>query len=304
MPGVYDDHLVFEVLDSAPSSSSSSSSSSYKNNHHNNDIHHNDIHNNDIHNDKNNHHHGAITPTSSAASSHGHVGVGGSKGTPVRRGSASASGSGSTALGEPLVTYTYRMPMKMTVTGCPLVIEQNTVGMSYVRGSAEDIAVSNNHNQNNNHNNHNNNNNNGGSIDESDVNTVHTAAGEVAQAQGLAQGQGLGHHSSETMDNSPAPAATAPKGQALLLMGKVCLNSDPLERSFRVKNEGCKPGKIKWKVRSLYPEIKTTTGLKTDIVVGVDGKVKSKIQFWTDVLRAAPFTIEPKAGRTRLHFID
>ena len=282
MPGVYDDHLVFEVMDSAPSSSSRQPKND---------------------NNNSNHNHGTAAATtaptssavSSAASSHngghgGNHGNGHGKHIGVRRGSASAGGSGSTAVGEPTVAYTYRMPLKMTVTGCPLVIEQNTLGMSYVRGSGDEAPSSDSQNHN-----HSNNNNHGDSTElgDDDANTVHTAgtaAGEVVQAQGQ------GHpHSSETMD-SPLPLPPASKGQALLLMGKACLNSDPLERSFRVKNEGCKPGKIKWKIRSLYPEIKSTTGLKTDIVVGADGKVRSKIQFWTDVLRAAPFTIEPKAA--------
>ena len=272
MPGIYDDHLIFEVMDTAPSSSSSSSSQQSKNKNHP-----------DNHHDNHSKHH--ATPTSSVAAGHGH-GEGGSKGgIAARRGSASAGGSGSgpTALGEPIVTYTYRMPLKMTVTGCPLVIEQNTVGMSYVRGTGEEIPSPTNHN--------NNNKNHGGSMDLGDGSV---ATAEVIEGQGSSHHHDSHGHGAETTD-SPSSSAAA-KGQALLLMGKVCLNSDPLERVFRVKNEGCKPGKIKWKIRSLYPEIKNTVGLKTDIIVGENGKITSKIQFWNDVLRAAPFTIEPKAA--------
>ena len=47
------------------------------------------------------------------------------------------------------------------------------------------------------------------------------------------------------------------KTQALLLMGQACLNSAPLTREFRIRNEGSKAGQIKWKVRASYPGVDT-----------------------------------------------
>ena len=195
--------------------------------------------------------------------------------------------------GEPVVTHRFTMPLKMTVTGCPLVIEQTTLGMSFVRDASlslldkekekekekdeagDPLAVA--------------------EEEEEEEEAEEDAEGEEGdEPPHLAAG---GEVAAEAMEEAKVEdqALGKGKGQALLLMGKACLGSAPLEREFRIKNDGCKPGKIKWKVRASYPGQKTT-GLKLDLAVGEDGRVQPKINFWEDVLRSAPFTVEPKSA--------
>jgi len=187
--------------------------------------------------------------------------------------------------GEPVVTHRFAMPLKMTVTGCPLVIEQTTLGMSFVRDTSllnkEPAADA------------------GSEAGEPEDAAAAAAANDddedaVAAADGDGEVPVPGGEVAADAADAPEAGGSA-GGQALLLMGKACVGSAPLEREFRIKNDGCKPGKIKWKVRASYPGQKTT-GTKLDLTVGDDGRVRPKIQFWEDVLRSAPFTVEPKSA--------
>jgi hypothetical protein len=113
------------------------------------------------------------------------------------------------------------IPCKMTIKGCPLTIESNTIGMSFIR------------------------------------------KGDEKQL-----------------------------GMKLLQMGNALVNAAPLVREFRVRNNGSKPGKIKWRMRSIGATVRGP--LKVQLDSDDNGKVKVHCNFWTDINRQLPFTVEPE----------
>lgn len=113
------------------------------------------------------------------------------------------------------------IPCKMTIKGCPLTIESNSLGMSFVR------------------------------------------KGDEKQL-----------------------------GMKLLQMGNALVNAAPLVREFRVKNNGSKPGKIKWRMRSIGAIVRGP--IKVQLDPDENGKVKVNCNFWTDINRQIPFKIEPE----------
>ena len=113
------------------------------------------------------------------------------------------------------------IPCKMTIKGCPLTIESNTLGMSFIRKGNEKQL-----------------------------------------------------------------------GMKLLQMGNALVNAAPLVREFRVKNNGSKPGKVKWRMRSIGATVRGP--IKVQLDPDESGKVKVHCNFWTDINRQIPFKVEPE----------
>ena len=203
------------------------------------------------------------------------VGAGVGVGESVVSGIAGVGGSLALSAAEASdgVVERHVLPLQMTSTGCPFVIDRNTLGMSFLRDAAVPGAA-------------------GAGVEMEAV-----PEDDEGEEGGVGEGAGAGAVAvaGEVVQDEEEEASEGVQGQALLLMGKACLNSSPLERSFRIKNDGCKPGRIKWKVRASYPGV-DTTGVKLELIVGEDGKVTSKINFWDDLLRSAPFEVEPKSA--------
>jgi hypothetical protein len=117
------------------------------------------------------------------------------------------------------------LPMKMTVQGCPLVIERDSYGMSSFTPPGEPVEGS----------------------------------------------SGL-----------------------LLQMGFSAVNSDPIVRDFRVRNNGSAPATIKWNLRSVSSKVNGP--IKLELHLNEDGtRAKTSLLYWEDVAKDSPFDVGPKS---------
>lgn len=93
----------------------------------------------------------------------------------------------------------------------------------------------------------------------------------------------------------------------LLRLGHACVDSEPLVREFKVRNNGSKTGNVRWKVRSLSS--KTNGPVKIEFKVvrddpsGSDSsprkfrwRAKSTIAFWDDLSKDSSFKISPTSA--------
>ena len=90
------------------------------------------------------------------------------------------------------------------------------------------------------------------------------------------------------------------QNQQVLQLGYASVNSDPLVRSFRVRNNGSMPAQVRWKIRGVAAKVNGPLKFEVRPLEKrrSDGKlgVSSKILFWDDVARSSPFTIEPTSA--------
>jgi hypothetical protein len=127
-------------------------------------------------------------------------------------------------------------PMKMTVIGCPLIIERDSYGMS-------------------------------------------------------------------TYSTEEDKKTDSPSSSLMLQMGSSTVNSEPIVRDFRVRNNGSSPATIKWKLRSVASKVNGP--IKFELKVGRTSGggggsstkmgVKSNLLFWDDVAKDSPFEVDPKS---------
>jgi len=96
--------------------------------------------------------------------------------------------------------------------------------------------------------------------------------------------------------------------QQLLHMGYKSINSEPLIRQFRVRNNGSIPAKLKWKIRGVANKVHGPIKVELGFASSPDGqskstrrgsatnhwlKLKSKLLFWDDIAKATPYIIVP-----------
>ena len=120
------------------------------------------------------------------------------------------------------------LPMKMTVLGCPLVIERDSYGMS----------------------------------------SYTPPGGSEEGSSGL-----------------------------LLQMGYNAVNSEPIAREFRVRNNGSSPATIKWNLRSVSSKVNGP--IKLELRLNPDGtrsRAKISLLYWEDVAKDSPFDVNPKVA--------
>lgn len=80
----------------------------------------------------------------------------------------------------------------------------------------------------------------------------------------------------------------------LLHMGHASVNSEPLEREFRVRNNGSSLATVAWKVRSVSSKVNGP--VKVEIRLGsLHGKTTAncKVLFWDDVAKDNPYVVDP-----------
>ena len=90
-------------------------------------------------------------------------------------------------------------------------------------------------------------------------------------------------------------------GKKLLQFGNNCVNCEPVAREFKVKNNGSKTGKLKWRLSMLGSIAKGL--IKVELVpneyIQSDGTTKVvtkvKLPFWSDISKEIPFTVEPNS---------
>lgn len=81
-------------------------------------------------------------------------------------------------------------------------------------------------------------------------------------------------------------------GMQQLRLGQGCVDCEPLVRNFRVKNNGSKPGCIRWRLQTITS---TARGLlRVRLGCNNDGKSKVDFAFWSEVTKDLPFKIEPQ----------
>jgi hypothetical protein len=121
------------------------------------------------------------------------------------------------------ISQEYVLPLKMFVRGCPFVIVETSVGMSF--GMKKTKKKENNAN-----------------TIESD-NELQIIPNQVDREVG-----GDSEKEVEKEEEMRSP---------LLLMGQACVDSEPLFRDFSVRNEGSKVGLISWNCTASYPGLNT-----------------------------------------------
>jgi len=96
----------------------------------------------------------------------------------------------------------------------------------------------------------------------------------------------------------------------LLQLGHACVDSEPLVREFKVRNNGSKTGNVRWKVRSLSSKTNGPVKIEFKVVRDEpsddedDGNsprkfkwcAKSSIAFWDDLSKDSSFKISPPSA--------
>jgi hypothetical protein len=79
-----------------------------------------------------------------------------------------------------------------------------------------------------------------------------------------------------------------------LHMGNASVNSEPLTREFRVRNNGSSAAYLEWKVRNVTSKVNGPVKLELKLGTYKDKtRVSTKIQFWDDVAKETPYVVEP-----------
>ena len=126
---------------------------------------------------------------------------------------------------EVAISQEYFLPIKMFVRGCPFVIVETSVGMSFGMKKTKKNEMNNNN-----------------STCESNKEL------QIISSQ---KDHEIGDQFEKEVEKEEEMRSP------LLLMGQACVDSEPLIRDFSVRNEGSKVGLISWNCIASYPGLNT-----------------------------------------------
>jgi hypothetical protein len=121
------------------------------------------------------------------------------------------------------IAQEYALPLKMSVRGCPFVIVETSVGMSFDMKKMKKKEIN-------------------ANACEGD-NELQIITNQIDREVGCNSEKEV-----EIEEEMRSP---------LLLMGQACVDSEPLFRDFSVRNEGSKVGLISWNCTASYPGLNT-----------------------------------------------